>query len=97
MVESSGYPCALDFADFSFVTLSGLQNGTYTLFHTNTAINGSLASSGLQGSIGTAAGTLSLANNGQDIVLTVVGVPEPTTIAGIALGSGLMLLRRRRK
>ena len=86
---------ALEFGDFSFTSLTGFAEGVYTLFDTNSAINGSLADSGLSGAIGTKYGTIGLSGNGQDLLLTVV--PEPSTYALCILGvfAGFWRMRRR--
>lgn len=88
---------ALNFNDFSFTALGGFGAGTYTLVDTSTSIVGTLGAS-LTGTIGSYTGVLSLANAGQDIVLTVTAIPEPSTYATL-LGGAMMLatvLRRRR-
>jgi len=61
----------LGVSDFFFTPLSGLQNGTYTLF-TAAAISGSLNSANLTGPIGSGTGTLQI--SGTSIVLNVSGV-----------------------
>ena len=72
----------LGFDDFSFSALAGLEEGTYTLFDGNAAINGTL-SANLSGTFGPGfTGTLGLANGGTDLVLVVV--PEA--------GSAMLLL-----
>ena len=91
----------LDFSDFAFTIGSGFPTTggpiVYTLFDTNSSINGTLASTGLTGSLGgTKTGTLSISENGQDVLLTV-NVPEPTSMAAVAIASAGMLGRRRRK
>jgi len=85
---------ALEFNDFSFLTLAGFGAGTYTLIDTTNAISGTLGS-GLSGTVGGLDATLGLAN-GQDIVLNVV--PEPATwgLAGIGAFLAICGLRRRR-
>lgn len=85
----------LNFADFSFVAMSGLQNGTYTLFDTSTSIIGTLSATGLSGAIGIGTGVLSVADNSRDIILTVTGIPEPASF-GLAAAGSVLLLRRRR-
>jgi autotransporter-associated beta strand protein len=66
---------ALDFNDFAFSPLSGFATGVYTLFDTSNTIAGSLGSS-LSGTIGAFGATISLANNNQDIILTVESIPN---------------------
>ena len=86
----------LEFGDFNFSTTGGFGQGTYTLFQTNSAINGSLAASGLSGNVGGFDATLAL--NGDNVVLLVV--PEPNALSLLAgslgLALGLQRFRRRR-
>ena len=86
-----------DFNDFSFTTLSGFGAGTYTLFDTSASIVGSFGAN-LTGTVGGMNAVLSFANSGQDIVLTVTAVPEPSTYAAIfgALAFGGAIFIRRR-
>lgn len=88
----------LAFNDFVFNDLSSLTASTYTLFDTNQAIDGSLATSGLSGSLGGGyTGTIGFDNSGQDIVLNVTAAPEPSSYLMMGLGAlGLMSQRRRR-
>jgi len=86
----------LDLNDFSFVALGGYGAGTYTLISTTTSISGTLGSTltGTFGGYGTA-----LAISGNNIVLTVTAIPEPSTYAAIfgALSLvGVIVARRRR-
>lgn len=87
----------LGFGDFTFTRLAGLQSGTYTLFDGNIGIVGSLDNGSLSGSLGGGfTGTLGLAGNNTDIVLTVV--PEPASALLLFGGmSGLIGFRRFRK
>lgn len=84
----------LGFSDFAFTTLPGFTSGVYTLFDSAGAIQGTLSPSDLSGPIGTQTGTLSVAPNGQDILLTVI--PEPSTSGLLAAASTTAVLLRRR-
>ncbi|MEM1058062.1 MAG: autotransporter-associated beta strand repeat-containing protein [Verrucomicrobiota bacterium] len=84
----------LEFVDFAFTALAGIEEGDYVLFDTSEAITGSLGSN-LTGQFGLWEGTLGFADGGNDLVLSVVLVPEPSTGA-LLLGLGLLVLRRRR-
>jgi len=83
----------LNFADFEFTALSGFGEGTYTLFD-NAAMSGTLASGGLSGTVGGFNAVLSL--SGSDIILTTTAIPEPSTVASLLAGLGLLALLRRR-
>ncbi|MEZ0218249.1 MAG: beta strand repeat-containing protein [Rariglobus sp.] len=84
----------LDINDFSFTTLAGYGVGTYTLLGA-TSIVGTLGSN-LTGTVGGLDAVLSISGN--DLVLTVSSIPEPSTYAALAgLGVlGLAAVRRRR-
>lgn len=90
----------LGFDDFAFTALGNLSADTYTLFDGNSPIVGSLDpnAANLTGTFGGGfTGTLSLADNGNDLVLMVV--PEPccaaALLAGFASMLGLARFRRR--
>lgn len=87
----------LNFDDFAFTTLAGFGAGTYTLVDTNASIVGTLGTQ-LTGTVGGLNAVLALANSGQDIVLTVAAIPEPSTYAvlgGAAILAAAAWLRRR--
>lgn len=86
----------LNFNDFTFNALSGFDVGTYTLLSTTTSIVGTLGAN-LTGTINGLNATLAISGN--DIVLTVSAIPEPSTCAAIlgALTLGGALVRRRRR
>ena len=89
----------LGFGDFTFTGIAGLVEGTYTLFDSNTPITGTLDATNLNGSFngGAFLGTLGLADNGNDIVLTVVPEPGSATLLLAGLSSVLGLRRFRRR
>jgi autotransporter-associated beta strand protein len=85
----------LGFGDFAFANAGGIADGTYTLFDSAVAINGTLDAANLSGAIpGGFFGTLAFADNGHDIVLQVV--PEPASMALLAAGVASLLGFRRR-
>jgi len=82
----------LDFSAFQFNLLSGFGTGTYVLFDTGSAIAGSL---------GMATGTLggydaSLAIVGNNLVLNVSIIPEPSSMALLFAGAAALAFLRRR-
>ncbi|MEI9894812.1 MAG: hypothetical protein WDN28_13220 [Chthoniobacter sp.] len=89
----------LEFNDFAFDVTSAFPSGgggfTYTLFHSNSAIAGSLGAN-FSGKINGI--DASIAIQGDDIVLQVV--PEPNALAMLAgsfgMALGLQRFRRRR-
>jgi fibronectin-binding autotransporter adhesin len=68
----------LNFADFNFTALGGLENGTYKLITSGAAVTGTLdpTPANLTGTIGAgpASGTLQISGSGTDIELVVSGV-----------------------
>ena len=82
----------LNFDDFTFSGV-GVTNGTYTLFSTTNAINGSLGAN-LTGLIGGRSATLALAQGSSDVVVNIV--PEPASGLALLLTAGAGCLRRRR-
>ena len=77
----------LDFSDFNFSALAGLQNGTYKLITSANPISGGLAGSGLSGSVGTGTGTLQITGN--DVELLVSGVAAGSPYDTWATSKGL--------
>ncbi len=85
----------LEFNDFAFTPTINLVPGTYVLFDTGKAINGTLGAN-LSGSLNAQLnGTLSLANSSNDVILTVSLIPEPATFGMLTIGA-LSLLGGRR-
>lgn len=84
----------LEWDDFSFTALSGFGEGTYTLFATTQTISGSLGTT-LTGTINGMDATISLADGGTDIILTVV--PEPAAVLMTGAGLFCLLIGRRRR
>jgi autotransporter-associated beta strand protein/T5SS/PEP-CTERM-associated repeat protein len=83
----------LEFDDFDFAALAGFGGGTYTLFDTSSALDGTLGTN-LTGTIGGLDATLTTADGGRDLVVNVV--PEPASVA-MLLGGLVLLARRRRR
>lgn len=84
----------LEFDDFTFTDLGGLGIGVYTLFDTYTGITGTLGSN-LSGTIGAFIGTLSISNDGRDVLLNVV--PEPSALLSLVGGMAVLAGIRRRR
>lgn len=84
----------LNFDDFTFNALSGFGAGTYTLLDASTSITGTLGSE-LTGTIGGLDGVLSI--SGQDIILTVTAIPEPSSYVSLAGISALAFAARRNR
>lgn len=87
----------LNFNDFTFNTLGGFGAGVYTLIDANSSIAGTLGSN-LTGTIGGLSSELSISGN--DLILTVTSIPEPSTYAAIfgtlAIGGAVWSKRRNR-
>lgn len=87
----------LEFDDFDFTILGGFGSGTYVLFSLNdlnSSITGSLGSA-LSGTLGGYSGTLAISGN--DLILNVAAIPEPSTYALLGGGLALLAFLRRRK
>ena len=84
----------LEFDDFLFSDLGGLGIGVYTLFDTNNAITGTLGTN-LSGTIGGYTGTISISNDGQDVLLNVV--PEPSAWLNLIGGAAVLMGWQRRR
>lgn len=78
----------LEFSDFDFTQLGGFGAGTYTLFDTNSAINGTLGLS-LSGTLDGYNGIIGI--DGNDLVLTVTAIPEPSVSMVLLGGIGMLL------
>lgn len=91
----------LGFDDFTFIAAPGIVDGTYTLFHGTSPIQGSLDSNpaNLTGTFFGFTGTLALAEGGNDLVLIVVPEPGSAMLLVTGLGSllGMRRLRRLRR
>ncbi|MHA3770475.1 autotransporter-associated beta strand repeat-containing protein [Verrucomicrobiota bacterium sgz303538] len=88
----------LGFDDFAFTSLNGFDVGTYKLFDGDTAIVGTLNAANLSGTLAPGlTGTLGFADNGKDLMLTVVPEPGSATLLLASAGSLLGLRRFRRR
>lgn len=84
----------MGFSDFTFLPTIGFTGGTYVLFSGAADLLGSLDNSDLTGLVGGQNATLGLL--GDDIILDVAAVPEPSTFVLIGVGVvGLVFMRRR--
>jgi autotransporter-associated beta strand protein len=81
----------LDFADFSFNTVSGFGGGSYVLFDASSSITGTIGTA--SGTIGGLAATLSIDSVNNNVLLTVV--PEPNSVVLMASGVCLLGFARR--
>ena len=82
----------LELSDFAFTDLGGTAAGTYTLFDANSITGGFGA-----GATGTLFGfDAELAQSGNNVVLNLTAVPEPSTALFSLLGISALVLRRRR-
>ena len=86
----------LELDDFIFTATSNIAIGEYTLFDSNAAITGTLGANVAGAFANGIVGNLQFGDNGNDLVLSVTGVPEPTSLGIIAMG-GMALLRRWRR
>lgn len=86
----------LEFDDFDFTAMSGFGAGTYTLVSTTQVISGSLGTT-VAGTVGGFSATLSLADGGTDLILTVVPEPATTMLVGAGLMTVLFLRRRQHR
>lgn len=84
----------LNFDDFSFTAGVGFTAGVYTLFGGANALTGTLGSS-LTGSIAGQSSTIGLSGN--NVILTVDAIPEPSTWALLAAGLTVVVTFRRRR
>lgn len=94
MASSTLYLNGQQFSDFAFTTQAGFGKGTYVLFDAGT-IDGSLASSGLSGTVGGLGATLGIVGN--DVILTVVPEPSAIMLLAASLVSLLAYAWRKRK
>ena len=83
----------LNFNDFTFTAGGGFNDGVYTLFGGANALTGTLGSS-LTGNIAGQSSTISLSGN--NVILTVAAIPEPSTWALLAAGLTVVITLRRR-
>lgn len=84
----------LDFSDFAFTALSGFGQGEYVLFDAASAIQGSIGTA--SGTIDGLTGTLSIDSVNNNVILTVVPEPGTTVLVTAALlGWAVFGIRRR--
>lgn len=102
LIDLSGSTLALgsgliDFSDFGFSPGAEFTATTYTLLGGASSVTGSLAASGLSGSLGSGFNG-AISRSGNDIILTVTAVPEPHE-CGIMIGGflGVLVLIRHRR
>ena len=84
----------LNFDDFLFTAGGGFTAGVYTLFGGANALTGTLGSS-LTGNIAGQSSTIGLSGN--NVILTVDAIPEPSTWALLAAGLTVVVTFRRRR
>jgi autotransporter-associated beta strand protein len=81
--------------DFAFTLLPGFITGTYTLFDSSGAINGTLGAN-FSGVIAPGfTGTLLFVDGGRDLAIQII--PEPTSAAALIAAGTLLGMRRRRR
>jgi len=86
----------LNSSEFAFALGGSFGSGTYTLFDTNSTITATALDTATFALNGSFNGNLQFANSSQDVQLLVTAVPEPSTLALLALGLAAMVVRRRR-
>ena len=86
----------LELDDFAFTVTGNISVGQYTLFDSNALITGTLGAN-ISGTFnGGITGNLQFGDSGNDLVLNITSVPEPTCLGFVGLGA-LGLTRRRRR
>jgi fibronectin-binding autotransporter adhesin len=83
----------LDFADFTFTSVSGFTPGNYPLFVADVAVDGTLGTN-LSGLVNGLPSTLGLGNGNKTLFLTVV--PEPSASTSMLLAAFTLLATRKR-
>ncbi len=84
----------IQFADFLFSTNAGFGEGAYNLFDALT-LSGSLGSV-TNGSIAGMSAYLWTDTGNNNLMLSVIAIPEPTTLLALGVGLGLLASFRRR-
>jgi fibronectin-binding autotransporter adhesin len=84
----------IQFADFLFSTNAGFGEGAYNLFDALT-LSGSLGSV-TNGSIAGMSAFLWTDTGNNNLMLSVIAIPEPTTLLALGVGLGLLASFRRR-